>query len=378
VRAYLERLVRRNSLTREEARAALTAVVEGEATPVQASALLTALRAKGEDVEEVLGFVETLRAYARPFPSFPGAVDTAGTGGDGGATYNVSTAAALVAASAGVPVIKHGNRAASGRSGSADALEGLGFPVQLSAEGQRRLVEGVGFAFLFAPIYHPAMARLRDVRRELGFPTVMNFLGPLTNPAGVRRQVLGVSAPERLEFIAEVLRRLGVEHALVVSGACGEEKGRALDEVSIFGPTRVAEIRGDRMETYVLGPEDLKLPHFTCDEVTRVEAGTAGAFLGALLGADAGASEARHVLGQLTDGQGTPAPTEADRALLYANAGAALYVAGIVASLAEGVLQARDLVEGGTTAAYLGRLLRHAAELARREGDVPDAAPTAG
>ncbi|PTQ52005.1 MAG: Anthranilate phosphoribosyltransferase [Brockia lithotrophica] len=376
MRAYLERLVRRNSLTREEARAALTAVVEGEATPVQAAALLTALRAKGEDVEEVLGFVETLRAYARPFPSFPGAVDTAGTGGDGGITYNVSTAAALVAASAGVPVIKHGNRAASGRSGSADALEGLGFPVQLSAEGQRRLAEELGFAFLFAPLYHPAMARLRDVRRELGIPTVMNFLGPLTNPAGVRRQVLGVSAPERLEFIAEVLRRLGVEHALVVSGACGGEVGRALDEVSVFGPTRVAEIRGDRTETYVLDPADLGLPRFACEEVTRVEAETAGAFLRALLGAGAEENGARHASGRRAAGRG--APTEADRALLYANAGAVLYVAGFVPSLAEGVRRAREVVEGETTSAYLERLLRRAAELRRREGDVPDAAPTAG
>lgn len=374
MRAYLERLVRRNSLTPEEARAALSAVVEGEATPVQAAALLTALRVKGEDVEEVLGFVETLRAYARPFPSFPGAVDTAGTGGDGGVTYNVSTAAALVAASAGVPVIKHGNRAASGRSGSADALEGLGFPVLLSAEGQRRLVEELGFAFLFAPLYHPAMARLRDVRRELGFPTVMNFLGPLTNPAGVRRQVLGVSAPERLEFLAEVLRRLGVEHALVVSGACGGEEGRALDEVSVFGPTRVAEIRGDRTETYVLDPLNLGLPRFACEEATCVEAETAGAFLRALLGAEGEGFGTQHAFERRV----VPTPTEADRALLYANAGAALYVAGAARSLAEGVHRARELVEGGGTSAYLERLLRRAAELAQKEGDAFDAAPTTG
>jgi anthranilate phosphoribosyltransferase len=218
VRAALARVMAGGTLSREEARSAMGTVMDGEATAVQLAGLLIGLRGRGETVDELAGFAEAMRERVVPVSAPEGAVDTCGTGGDGADTFNISTAAALVVAGAGVPVAKHGNRAVTSRSGSADVLEALGVPVDHGPQEAAAALARHGFAFLFAPGYHPAMRHAGPVRRELGVPTCFNLLGPLTNPAGVRRQVVGVADPAAAARVAQVLHVLGAERALVVHG----------------------------------------------------------------------------------------------------------------------------------------------------------------
>ncbi len=255
IRAAIARAAAGEMLGRGEARAAMESILAGSATPAQIAALAMGLRVRGETSEEIAGFVEAMAAAAvRVRLSMPDAVDLCGTGGDGSGTINISTAAALVAAAAGARVAKHGNRSASSRSGSADVLEKLGVPIELPPERAAASIEETGFGFLFAPLYHPAMRHAAGPRREIGVRTFFNLLGPLSSPAGVKRQLLGVSEDRLRPLLAAALLSLGCERAWVVHAR--REDGGGLDEIGLEGPTRVTEVlRGELREIDVV-PED--------------------------------------------------------------------------------------------------------------------------
>jgi anthranilate phosphoribosyltransferase len=258
----LARVLDGHDLSRAEASAVMDEIMRGEATPAQIGGFLIALRLKGETADEIAGCAEAMREHVLPVrPLRDDLVDTAGTGGDGAKTINISTAAALVAAAAGAAVAKHGNRAVSSSSGSADVLEALGFELELPPERVARSIDELGFGFLFAPTHHPAMRHAAPVRRELGARTVFNVLGPLTNPAGARAQVVGVYAPELVRTIAEVLARLGARRAFVVHGAAG------IDELSPAGPNLVCEVVGGRVREREIDPLELGVPRCDPDEL---------------------------------------------------------------------------------------------------------------
>jgi anthranilate phosphoribosyltransferase len=285
---------------------------------------------KGETAAELTGAARALRAHGVPLADAPaGAIDTCGTGGDGAATLNVSTLAGLVAAAAGVPVAKHGNRAVSVKVGGADVLEALGVVVELPPEALSRCLRSVGFAFLYAPAFHPALRAAGAVRRELGVRTVFNLLGPLANPAGVRRQVIGVFDRRWLEPMAEVLARLGTDHAWVVHGAGG------LDELSLAGESAVAEVRGERVALHTVSPADVGLPSTPADALRVGSVADAAARVRAVLG-------------------GEPGPS---RDIVCLNAGAALVVAGVASDLRDGVARAAKAIDAGAARALLGRLV---------------------
>src|SRR5213592_1659517 len=258
IQRALARLLDGHDLSREEAHEVMGSVMRGESTPAQIAGFLIALRVKGETADEIAGCAEAMRAHALPvLPERDDLVDTAGTGGDGARTINISTAAALVAAAAGAGVAKHGNRAVSSSSGSADVLEALGFNLELPPETIARSIDELGFGFLFAPTHHPAMRHAAPVRRELATRTVFNVLGPLTNPARARAQVVGVYAPELVPTLADVLARLGARHAFVVHGAGG------IDELSPAGPNLVCEVVDGAVQEREIDPLDLGVPR--CD-----------------------------------------------------------------------------------------------------------------
>ncbi len=326
----LARLLARRDLSEAESAALWDRVLAGEATPAQLGALLVALRMKGETVEELAGAVRALRARAIRVPDVPpGAIDTCGTGGDGAGTFNVSTAAALVVAGAGVPVAKHGNRAMSGAVGGADVLEALGVTIALPPPALAACVRRVGFAFLFAPALHPGLRHAAAVRRELGVRTLFNLVAPLANPAGVRRQLVGVADPARVEQLAAVLARAGAERAWVVSGQDG------LDELGLEGESRVAELSDGVVRVRT---------------VRAAEVGLAPAPAAALRAASA-AESARRVRAVL-EGERGPA-----RDVVCLNAGAALVVAGVAADLAAGVACAAAAIDSGAARAVLERLI---------------------
>lgn len=257
----LMRIQRREDLEDDTAAAAMTAIMEGEVTPLQVAALLMGLRVKGETAEEVAGFVRTMRRFALPVRVDGPLVDTCGTGGDRAGTFNVSTVAALVAAGAGARVAKHGNRAASGRCGSADLLEAWGVVIDLPPEGVQACIEELGIGFCFAPAFHPAMKYVIPARRELGVPTVFNFLGPLTNPAGAQHQTIGVSDARMAPLMASTLARLGSTHALVFCGHDG------LDELTTTGPSHVWEVRKGEISEYDFDPADHGVARATLDDL---------------------------------------------------------------------------------------------------------------
>jgi anthranilate phosphoribosyltransferase len=334
IREAITQLVAGHSLGETDAAAAMEEIMTGVATPSQLGAFLTALRLKGETVEEVTGLAREMRAQAVqvPLPPHIHAMDTCGTGGDSSGTFNVSTAAGLLVAGLGQPIAKHGNRAATSRCGSADVLEALGVRLELRPDQVATCVERVGFGFMFAPAFHPAMRHVGPTRREIGIRTVFNILGPLTNPAGARYQVLGVADPSLLRLMGEALLRLGCDRALVVHGEDG------MDEISLSAPTRVCEVRGgagDLLE-YTIAPEAVGL------EVRPREA---------VLGGDAerNAGLLRDVLAGRLDGP----PAE----MVALNAGAALYVAGGAERIADGVRQARDGLRSGRGLATLEALV---------------------
>ncbi len=322
----LQRLLDREDLGRAEVAALFGRIMDGEIAESQIAALLVAFAMKGETADEIAGAVEAMRVRARAVPhALADVIDTCGTGGDGRGTFNISTAAAFVAAAAGATVAKHGNRAVSSRSGSADLLVALGLPIEVAPETAGRQLAGVGIAFLFAPAHHPATRAVVPVRRALGVRTLFNLLGPLTNPAGARRQLVGVYARDRVEPVARVLAALGCEHALVVHG------GDGLDEITTTTTTHVAEVRGGEVATYELTPE---------------AAGVRRTAPESLAGGSPEENAAR--LRQLLEGE-TGALTD----IVALNAGAALYVSGRAESIAEGVDQARLVLASGAAHAKL-------------------------
>ncbi len=333
----LKRLAAGEQLSASEAADAFRAVMTGEGSPVQMGALLMGLRVRGETAHEVAGAATALReAMTRlEAPDPDTLVDTCGTGGGAVGTFNISTAAALLAAGAGVRIAKHGNRSFSSRSGSADVLEALGVPIDVPVARMREVLDEAGIVFMFAPAMHPAMRHVGPVRRELGIQTVMNLIGPLANPASAGRQVIGVADPARLELIAGALAALGTVHALVVHGAPG------MDEVSPLGPTTVIELRGGTMAWSTLDPRALGVDR----PVDAAE----------LAGGEPAENAA--VIEQVLQGRG---PAGAEAAVVL-NAAAALYVGGKAASVPEGVTRARAALKDGRGWTALEKLRRASA-----------------
>jgi anthranilate phosphoribosyltransferase len=319
----------RRDLSADETAEVLGEIMNGEVSEIQIAGFLIALRTKGETIDELAGLARTMRALAAHVPSErEDLLDTSGTGG-GKRTFNVSTTAALIAAGAGCAVAKHGNRSATSLSGSADLLEALGARIDLTPEGVARCIEEAGFGFMFAPAHHQATRFVIPVRRELAVRTIFNLLGPLTNPAGAKRQLIGVSDASYLETIAGALRRLGVERALVVAGEDG------LDEVSIGAATRVVEVNGEELSHYTLTPGDVGL-------------GLAGEG-----GYEGGTPEQNAAVTRaILAGESGP---RTDLALI--NAGAAIYAGGVAQTLAEGVQAARVAIEDGSAEGALERYL---------------------
>lgn len=336
VQAGISRLIEGRHLAREEARGMMQAIMNGESTPAQIGSLLTALRIKGETVEEITGFAEAMRgASSRIHTESQKLLDTCGTGGSGIHKINVSTTAAIVAASVSVRVAKHGNRSASGRSGSADVLEALGVNIQLDAGQAKRCLDDIGICFMFSQLYHPSMKHAAGPRKELGIRTVFNMLGPLTNPAGADRQVLGIYDGGRTSTIAEVLRELGSKRALVVSSREG------LDEISISSPTRVSELKSGEITTYELQPEDLGLRTYPLE---------------AMIGGDPQTNA--EIVRRVLQGEGG-----AHRDVVLANAGACVYVAGLADSIRDGVAVAAEAIDSGKAYAKLEQLIQTTGEL---------------
>ena len=324
----LDALASRHDLTSEQTAAVLAEVMAGNASEVETAGVLVALRTKGETVDELVGLAQTMRAFATPVETGrDDLIDTAGTGG-GRPTFNVSTTAALIAAGAGCAVAKHGNRSATSLSGSADVLEALGARIDLGPEAVARCIEQAGFGFMFAPAHHQATRFVVPVRRELAVRTIFNFLGPLTNPAGARRQLIGVSDPSMLERIARALAELGVDRALVVSSEDG------LDEMSTSGATRVYEVRSpDEVRSYTVTPAEAGLATSPPEAVAGGTPQQNAATTRAILAGEAG--------------------PERDLALL--NAGAAIYAAGRADDIAHGVQVAIEAVDSGAAQAALER-----------------------
>jgi anthranilate phosphoribosyltransferase len=321
----------------DEAARVLAVIMAGEASEAQIAALLIGLRTKGETVEELAGLARTMRALASPVTtSRDGLVDTCGTGG-GRPTFNVSTTAALIAAGAGCAVAKHGNRSATGRSGSADVLEALGVRIDLDVAAVGRCIDELGFGFMFAPAHHRAMRFVVPVRKELAVRTVFNFLGPLTNPAGARRQLIGVSDPGYVETIAGALALLGVERALVVSSQ------DALDEMSISAPTTVVEVAGADLTTYTVIPEDVGLR--TVPDLDATAGGSP----------QDNAATTRAILA------GEQGPR---RDLAVLNAAAAIYAAGRAGDLSAGVAAAQAAIDDGAAMRTLDALVARTQQLA--------------
>lgn len=326
---WLEKLRRHEDLTEDEAATAMGIIMDGDAKPAHIAGLLMALALKGERPPEMVGFARAMRARAVPLPGDVGPVfDTCGTGGDGAHTFNVSTAAAIVLASCGVRVAKHGNRAVSSRCGSADVFETLGVVLDASPESVVQTLRETNLAFFFAPAWHPSMKHAGPTRRELGVRTAFNLLGPLTNPAGARRQLVGVSRPEHTELLARTLGLLGTERAWVVHGADG------LDELSTTGFTKVSEFHEGTVRTFYLHPADV---------------GLSVASKASLVGGSAQDNAA--LIERLLDGETGPA-----RDIVLLNAGAGLLIAGVAESITDGIAAAETAITSGKAKATLQRL----------------------
>jgi anthranilate phosphoribosyltransferase len=319
IRDALGKLVLGQDLSRAEANAAMTSLVEGEATPSQIAGFAIALRMKGETPDEIAGLAEVMRAAATHVDAGSNVVDVVGTGGDGAGTFNISTVAALVVASAGARVAKHGNRSITSQCGAADFLEAIGVAIDLPPAGVARCIDEAGFGFMFAPQYHPAMRHASVPRRDIGVRTVFNILGPLTNPASARRQLTGVAVSGLGETLARVLALLGTEHAMVVHGQDG------LDEISVCAPTEIHEARGGQVRSYTIEPEQFGIRRWTTD---AVRGGTV----------EANVRLANGVL------EGERGPS---RDVVLLNTGAAMYIAGLADSIQAGITLAADELDSG-------------------------------
>ena len=330
IQEAIARVLEGHDLSPAQARAAMGEIMAGDATQAQTAGFLVALRAKGETVNEIAGCAEAMRDHVVPVtPKRDDLVDTAGTGGDGARTLNISTAAALVAAAAGAAVAKHGNRAVSSSSGSADVLEALGFDLELEPERIAQSIDELGFGFIFAPAHHPGFRHAAPVRRELGVRTVFNVLGPLTNPARAHAQIVGVYAPELAPVLAEALCRLGTRRAFVVHGAGG------IDELSPAGPNLVCEVADGRVRERTIDPLELGVGRCAPEDLAGGEA-------------EDNAAAIRRVL------DGEPG---AHRDAVLLNAAGAIAAAGHAADLAEGLAIAREAVDSGAAADRLDRLV---------------------
>jgi anthranilate phosphoribosyltransferase len=331
LRETLRKAAAGEALTEGEAERALETIMEGAVPPAATAALLTALRVRGESVPEIVGFARAMRRFAAKVEAPEGVVDTCGTGGDAKGTINVSTSAAFVARGAGVTVAKHGNRAATSQAGSADVLEALGANIELGPEQVGRCIDEVGIGFMFARTHHPSMKFVAPVRAELPFRTIFNLLGPLTNPAGAKRQVVGVFDGAYVRPVAEALRGLGAERALVVHGTDG------MDEITVTQKTLVAEVGDKGIEEYEISPEDFGLARHAPD---------------GLLGGDAHLNA--RILHDILSGK----ETGAARDVVLLNAGAAIYVSGKANTIEEGVRLAEESIGSGAAEKALEDFIR--------------------
>jgi anthranilate phosphoribosyltransferase len=331
----IDRLADRQDLSEKDAAAVLAEIMAGEASDIEIAGFLIALRVKGETVPELAGLARTMRAFAAVVPTTgEDLLDTAGTGG-GRRTYNVSTTAALIAAAAGCMVAKHGSRSSTGLSGSADVLEALGARIDLNPDGVGQCIEEIGFGFMFAPYHHPATRHVVEVRKQLKVRTTFNFLGPLTNPAGATRQLLGVSDPATLPKMAGALNLLGTHHAMLV---CSED---SLDELSISAATRVIEVKDGRLNEYSVTPEELGLPRYSPDVVPGGTPQENAVITRAIFAGEPGAA----------------------RDLAVINGAAAIYTAGGADSLQHGVVRAQEAIDSGAASAKLDAFIELTNEL---------------
>lgn len=336
--AALNRLIDGNELFYDEMLDLMRQIMRGELTPAQTAAILIGLRVKVESVLEIAAAATVMREFATPVPisQRDHLVDTCGTGGDKSHTFNISTTSAFVAAATGARVAKHGGRSVSSSSGSADVLESLGVKLSLNAEQVGRCVDEIGIGFMFAPNHHTAMRHVAPIRKELGARTIFNILGPLTNPADAENQLMGVFHPDLVGIQARVLKQLGSRHALIVHGLDG------LDELTLSGPSMVAELKNGQIEEYELDPRELGLDFA---ELKQLRADTAAA--------------SRDILLSVLDGQAGPA-----RDIVCLNAAAAIYTAGVSPTLADGVTMAREALDSGQARAKLDQLISLSAALA--------------
>ncbi len=335
IKEAIATLVAGNSLAADEAALVMEEIMQGEATPAQFGAFVTALRLKGETVDEIVGLARTMRARAVPVIADGLVVDTCGTGGDGSQTFNISTTAAFVAAGAGLSVAKHGNRAMSSRCGSADVLEALGIKIELSADQVQRCLQEIGIGFMFAPAFHPAMKYAAVPRREIGIRTVFNILGALTNPAGAKAQVLGVADDSLVEKMALALQNLGCNHALVVHGEDG------LDEITVSGKTHICELKSDNIVNYIISPEKIGLKQASSESLKGGNAKENAQLL-------------RNIL------SGTPGP---QRDAVLMNAAAVLLAGDKVQTLQKGVELAQKTIDSGLALDKLEKLIEFSRSL---------------
>lgn len=343
LREAIDKVVTGLHLNEAEAYNLMEEIMSGRATDAQIAALITAMRIKGETVDEITGFARVMRQKATRVPTAaPLLLDTCGTGGDGTHTFNISTTVAFVVAGAGVAVAKHGNRSVSSKSGSADVLEALGVNLELLPEQVGMCIDNVGIGFLFAPVLHGAMKYASGPRREIGIRTVFNILGPLTNPAGAQVQILGVYDHQLTEVMAGVLARLGTGAAYVVHGDGG------LDEVSLSGPAKISEVKAGVIRTYSLDPAEFGIPRMT---VSALQGGAA----------EYNAEITRRVL------QGSPGP---HREVVVINSALALMVAGKVDNVGEGIKLAQNVIDQGLAHARLTELIRYANEFRNKAAKV--------
>lgn len=330
IKEAILKVAKGQNLTYEEAEQVMNEIMEGEASAVQMSSYLTALSLKGETVDEITASAAAMRSHCVRLLHEMDVLEIVGTGGDGANSFNISTTSAIVISAAGVPVAKHGNRAASSKCGAADVLENLGVNITLSPEESTALLEKIGICFLFAQNYHIAMKYVAPVRRELGIRTIFNILGPLANPAGANMELMGVYDEALVEPLAKVLANLGVKRALVVYGTDG------LDEISISAPTKVCEVKDGTFTSYELTPEQFGLPRYDKSDLTGGSPQENAAITRAVLGGEKGARR--------------------DAVLL--NAGAAIYLAGKTASIAEGVKLAKEMIDSGKALEQLEKFVK--------------------